>query len=224
MKKLISTLKNKQFYTTSTFWFSFYFALLTVWTIRNYTLSNLPENLSLQNILLNQVLKATIWVLPIFLIIKNTSKESFWESLGLDSWNLKSVKITILISLIWFFINLIPNIITTNQGLNFNWIITKESLISAVIAAPFIEEIMFRGFLLQKAQLLWGFWPANIITSLSFVIIHWPRWFFFNEFNLFSNLYLFVFSIICGIIVKYGHNKIWGSVIFHGVNNYLASI
>lgn len=222
--KLIEKLRNKDFYNSKNFLFLFYFLLLLAWTIRNFILVNTAELVTLQSVITSQILKAVIWIIPVFFVLKYITKEGFWKYTGLDSWNIKSVKITVLISILWCFINLLPNIIISGGVLNTNWTITWNSLVGAVIGASFIEEIMFRGFLLQKAQAIWGFWIANVITSLSFVIIHWPRWFFFNEFELYSNFYLFIFSLLCGVIVKYGKNKIYGSIFFHALNNYLASI
>jgi len=39
-----------------------------------------------------------------------------------------------------------------------------------------IEEIPYRGFMLQKLAERLGFWRANLITSLLFLAIHLPGW------------------------------------------------
>ncbi len=45
-------------------------------------------------------------------------------------------------------------------------------LISAVVLAPPLEELVFRGMLLRTLMLRWGFWPAAVTSSLVFAGAH----------------------------------------------------
>jgi membrane protease YdiL (CAAX protease family) len=42
----------------------------------------------------------------------------------------------------------------------------------AVIAAPVIEEFVFRGLLLRTFMQRWSFWPAALVSSLIFAVGH----------------------------------------------------
>ena len=44
--------------------------------------------------------------------------------------------------------------------------------ILVLVAAPFAEEVFFRGFLLQGLARRWRFWPAAVVTSALFAFAH----------------------------------------------------
>jgi len=44
--------------------------------------------------------------------------------------------------------------------------------VAAVIVAPVVEELLFRGLLLQGLMLRIGFWPAAVLSSLAFGVLH----------------------------------------------------
>ena len=50
--------------------------------------------------------------------------------------------------------------------------ITWNSILGTSFLVGFIEEIPYRGFMLQKFGERMNFWAANLITSLLFVTIH----------------------------------------------------
>ncbi len=41
-----------------------------------------------------------------------------------------------------------------------------------------IEELLFRGFFLRKLASRIEFWRANLVTTIMFLAIHYPLWFF----------------------------------------------
>ena len=45
-------------------------------------------------------------------------------------------------------------------------------LLAAVVVAPVVEELLFRGLLLQGLMLRFGFWPAALVSSLFFGVLH----------------------------------------------------
>ncbi|NES85180.1 MAG: CPBP family intramembrane metalloprotease [Moorea sp. SIO2B7] len=46
------------------------------------------------------------------------------------------------------------------------------TIISLVVIAPLVEEILFRGIILQRWAVKWGLTPAVIISSLVFGVLH----------------------------------------------------
>lgn len=44
--------------------------------------------------------------------------------------------------------------------------------LSAVVIAPVIEEVAFRGLWLRALMTRWGFWPAALVSSLVFGLLH----------------------------------------------------
>ncbi|HEX5268558.1 MAG TPA: type II CAAX endopeptidase family protein [Acidimicrobiales bacterium] len=49
-----------------------------------------------------------------------------------------------------------------------------EYLLAAVIVAPLVEETQFRGLILRGLMARWSFWPAALVSSVSFGILHSP--------------------------------------------------
>ncbi len=50
-------------------------------------------------------------------------------------------------------------------------------LFTILSPATLIEEIFFRGFLLNKFWQTKGFWRANLASSSLFAFVHFPHWF-----------------------------------------------
>jgi membrane protease YdiL (CAAX protease family) len=48
------------------------------------------------------------------------------------------------------------------------------------LAAPLAEELIFRGLLHRLASRLWGRWPAVIVSSLVFALVHGEPWYLFG--------------------------------------------
>lgn len=47
-----------------------------------------------------------------------------------------------------------------------------EVALVAVCVAPVVEEVLFRGIILQTLMQWWGFWPAALASSLAFGLLH----------------------------------------------------
>jgi membrane protease YdiL (CAAX protease family) len=203
----------------------FYIIFLIIWTLRNWGLFVFGNSQEIHWVIFNQLVKLGIWIIPIYIIINYFQKKNFLEYVGLKKWGVNSIKLSVLASFLLGIFNFTAVIANQNFSLNnLNYLLPLSTLVGTVIAAPFIEEIFFRGFILNIASENWGFWKGNIITSVFFVIIHWPNWLFFNNFSWFSSIYLFIFSILCGLIVRHGKGTIWGAMLFHFINNYIASL
>ncbi|MBN1970390.1 MAG: CPBP family intramembrane metalloprotease [Candidatus Delongbacteria bacterium] len=96
--------------------------------------------------------------------------------------------------------------------------------ISAVIAAPVIEETLFRGVILKKMQENMKFAYANIITSILFAAIHLPGWIIWgNGFDIYSFISIFLISLIWGYFYK-RTGSIWTTMLSHSLNNIISKI
>lgn len=91
-------------------------------------------------------------------------------------------------------------------------------LITAVLAlnviAPLVEEIFFRGFLLQSLAARLPGWQASIIAAAIFAGIHF-------EFQVFG--IMFVLSLIINFLFL-RTRSLWPCIGFHMVNNSIALI
>jgi membrane protease YdiL (CAAX protease family) len=84
--------------------------------------------------------------------------------------------------------------------------------ISLVILPPICEEITMRGFLFSKLRGSLKMWPAAILTSLTFAVIH-------GQLNV--GIDTFVLSmVLCFIRVSTG--SMWSGIFVHMMKNGLA--
>jgi len=88
------------------------------------------------------------------------------------------------------------------------------NLLAAVIFAPLMEELVFRGVTLTRARKIMPFAVANVIQALLFGIIH---------INIIQGIYAFAFGLILGYIA-YKFKSIWASILMHFIFNGLSSI
>jgi len=90
------------------------------------------------------------------------------------------------------------------------------ALLGIGVAAPFFEELVFRGWLFKRMQLIFGAMAAIIATSLLFTIIH-------LQYNAYILCALFVLALILGMM-RHKTGSIWPSIIIHCLNNTIATL
>ena len=93
-----------------------------------------------------------------------------------------------------------------------------------IFFSPISEEILFRGFILNKLGETLRFWTANLLTAVLFTLIHWPFWLWRNGFQvgmLQTSAGIFLLAILLGYVVRLT-NSLWPAVAVHVANNLLA--
>lgn len=82
-------------------------------------------------------------------------------------------------------------------------------LFLAGFAAPFGEELLFRGILYSMFRERWGIWIGVLVSSLLFGLIHG---------NLAVGLTGFLLGILTAIVFEYS-DSLWTAVLVHALNN-----
>lgn len=167
--------------------------------------------------LVNVSLRLLIWVLPVFLYL--------WWVDGVDpvtylklrgQWH-RGVAIGLLVTLVNFLLSL----------LRFGWpqpafhTLTWNHCLSTFFLIGFVEEIPYRGFILQKWQERFSFWTANLLTTLLFVAIHLPGWISLHLLRAETVLFVFVFGLVMAIVFRYAQS-LWSVIVAHSLNDFLA--
>ena len=84
------------------------------------------------------------------------------------------------------------------------------AIFSGVIFAPIAEEILFRGFLFQSLERRSSFWPATLISTLLFAMIH------FYGFQ--GSLSVASFGIVACVLHR-ATDSLWTPIIYHAITN-----
>jgi CAAX protease family protein len=100
-----------------------------------------------------------------------------------------------------------------------NW----NSMLGTSFFIGFIEEIPYRGFMLQKFAERMNFWLATLITSLLFVGIHLPGWIALHMLKAGAVVSIFIFGVVMAIALKYS-KSLWAPIITHSANDCLSFV
>ena len=169
--------------------------------------------------LVNISLRLLVWVLPVFLYLRHIDHQDPIEYLKLkQNWR-RGVVIGLALSLLNFLGSMArfgaphPSV----QSLTWNSVIGTSFLIGL------IEEIPYRGFILQKFEERYGFWVAFLLSSLLFLSIHIPGWLSLHLLKAESAISVFIFGAVMAIVFRYG-KSLWGPIIAHSLNDFIAFI
>jgi membrane protease YdiL (CAAX protease family) len=101
--------------------------------------------------------------------------------------------------------------------------VTWNSVLGTSFFIGFIEEIPYRGFMLQKFGERMDFWLANLITSLLFLAIHLPGWIALHTFNPGAAASVFILGVVLALAVKYS-DSLWAPILTHSANDCLSFV
>ena len=148
-----------------------------------------------------------------------------WDAVGLRStssaWYLISVVVTLMIipiaSLITILVFYIIGQPFENPQLDFllpEGLSTIDALVMlflAGFAAPFGEELLFRGILYTMFRERWTIWISVLTSSFLFGLIHG---------NIAVGLTGFLLGIVAALVYEYS-KSLWTAVLVHSINNSL---
>lgn len=86
------------------------------------------------------------------------------------------------------------------------------TLLSVIVAAPVLEELLCRGVVLEAVRSRWGVMAAWLFSSLFFGVLHGDPTLVINA---------FVIGLILGYIYL-ATDSLWASMLLHGLNNAAA--
>lgn len=166
--------------------------------------------------------KFVIWIIPALWLI-TSSNRSIMEVINFKNWEAWlgwGGGIGILIGIT----GIIPKYL---QG---QLILPTEfsfPLLNVLVIAPVFEEFLMRGAIQGNLQGRYPFWLVNTITSVLFVLLHIPGWYFMGV--LWDNLTrpiggalsIFLVSLSFGY-AAYRSRSVMGGVLCHFLNNLFA--
>ena len=163
--------------------------------------------------------KLLIWILPALGLIRlsGRSLKQVFNFSNYKAWLLWGGGIGLAIALT----GLIPNVLSGDPILPTQF---SYALLNVLLISPTFEEFLLRGAILGNLQQHHTFLTSNVISSLMFVILHLPGWFFMGQLpenitrpigGAFS---IFLISLLFGYAVKRSHS-VMGGILAHFLNN-----
>jgi uncharacterized protein len=208
----------------------FILLFFAVWTVRATVLFFIDERIHsevLSSIYSNAV-KFLIWVVPAVIYLRKLDRQPALGYLKLTTpVNKKGLVYAIVISVLYFAATIVFE--TRVGGKNLHALVAASPAewlrtLAFIFFSPISEEILFRGFVLNKLAEGLKFWMANLLTAVLFTLIHWPFWIWRNGFNgwlIQTSAGIFLLAILLGYVVKLT-NSLWPAVAVHIANNFLA--
>lgn len=156
-----------------------------------------------------------------------------WKQFKNKSWFiLKAVFKNFLYSLlVSYLINFVISFLTT-QTTSANQVIIEEGIqqnpifivLVALVFAPIVEELVFRGVIYNKVTIKHGYWLGAAISSILFGLLHVLDSLLVLNFN---DIPFAIPYIALGFFIAKSYNDtgtIAGSILFHFLNNLLGVI
>lgn len=204
--------------------FFVYFALIFIWTLAWI----LKVNLDTQNEWLSgseggfiywTIAKVFIWILPAFWLIRLSrgSLNKVYNFPNWKGWLTWGGMIGFLIALTGF----IPKYLNSQPLLPFD---LSYAFFSVLFIAPIFEELLIRGAILGNLQQRYSFWTANILSSVMFIGLHLPGWYFMDTLTenltkpIGGALSIFLLGLAFGYATRRG-KSVMGGTLAHFLNN-----
>jgi len=169
--------------------------------------------------LVNVSIRLAVWVLPVFLYLIYVDGINPVAYLKLkQNW-----KRGVILGIVLSAINLFGSMIRFGVPHPSVQSVTWNSVIGTSILIGFIEEIPYRGFMLQKFSERYGFWMATLISSILFLGIHLPGWISLHLLKISSVVSVFVFGLVMAVVFRYG-KSLWAPIITHSTNDFTAFV
>jgi membrane protease YdiL (CAAX protease family) len=155
-----------------------------------------------------------IWIVPVWLILQNTDLIAPCSYLKLRFNQMKGLAWGLVIGFIYIACLLLKDYFLGDRSVNFN--IGIHYWLGGLLIG-LIEEIPFRGFLLQKIEEHMGFWKANLISSFLFTVHHYPKWIYQGADGILLNsIIVLIVGLVLGLVFKKS-KSLWSVVILHSI-------
>ena len=169
--------------------------------------------------LLNIGGRLLVWVAPVWLYLRYVDGVEPLDYLKLNHHVRRGLVVAICLTIM----NLLGSIMRFGTPhLNMERI-TWNSVFGTSFLVGFIEEIPYRGFILQKFAERVDFWVANLITSLLFVAVHVPGWIALHTLGVAQAETIFVFGAVMAIALRYS-GSLWAPIVTHSANDFLSFV
>jgi membrane protease YdiL (CAAX protease family) len=163
------------------------------------------------------------WTLPVFMVLFLSRTDPF-DYLKLRKVARRGFTWGVVIGMIIVGLNWIGAGLW-NHRWNINFDLGLNLWIGPVLLVGLSEEVLFRGFFLQKFAELTSFARANLLQAFLFILIHVPGWALMGQFNspaiVHPICYVFGIGLVLGYVLKKS-NSLWACMVIHSFSNFAS--
>lgn len=174
--------------------------------------------------LLGEALRGLIFVGPVVVYLLFVERTNPLRSLGLDTLGRGTRRVLLTLGPAFVAWYVFLDFVLGDGGISLSspW----PAVFAVFSLSTLVEEIFFRGFLLNGLQRPLGFWRANAVSAVLFTSVHLPGWFALGRFAApqtvaVDALGLFVFGLAFGWAM-HRTGSLWPAYLLHALNNLLV--
>lgn len=169
--------------------------------------------------LLQLSIRLLVWVVPVWLYLRYVDR---FEPLGYLKLK-HNIRRGLAVGLVITAVNLVGMIARFGLPHLTAERVTWNSIVGTSFLVGFIEEIPYRGFMLQKFAERVDFWLASLITSLLFLAIHLPGWMALHALRADAAATIFIFGVVMAMVFKWS-SSLWAPILSHSANDFLSFV
>src|SRR5262245_26737117 len=196
-----------------------FFSAWTVWVLYGYPRLQLLDPRTLGYALANLTVRSAIWLVPVFLFIRCIDHRRPTEYLQLG----RNWRRGIWVGLVVAAANFVGSVVRFGMPHVQADAITWNTMLSTSCAIGLIEEVPFRGLILQELEPHYGWVVANLISALLFVLIHVPGWVSLGTWRAVTAVVVFGLGVVFGVAFRISAS-LWSAVIAHSTNDFFARV
>jgi CAAX protease family protein len=167
----------------------------------------------------NMTIRLLVWVLPVLLYLRYIDRVEPFTFLKLN----QHVRRGLVVALVFTALNFAGSVFRFGAPHPSLARVTWNSMLGTSFLVGFIEEIPYRGFMLQKFTERSGFGVANVITSLLFLAVHVPGWIALHMLRIDTATTVLIFGFVMGIVFRYS-GSLWAPIVTHSTNDFLSFV
>lgn len=212
--------------------FAIYLALFfLVWSLRATVFIHIDESIesAVWKNAYSNLIKFMVWVLPVFITLGVLRLQPLTYLKLTTPVNKRGLLLGAIVTLVWFCLIVLGESLISHRSVG-AMLATRSSkwpgILASVFFSPICEEILFRGFFLNRLNESLGFWKSNIASGLLFMLAHWPYWvskFGFSGQVIKDSVNVFLLGCLFGWLMK-RTNSLWPAIGAHISNNFLSGL
>ncbi len=200
-------------------------AFYIVWSLRATVFYSVDESIAsdVWRMVYSTAVKVMLWVGPAWVYVRWIRQTPVLRYLGISvvparrEWGIAGL-VTLL------YLGTVVGLEVKFGGKSIHPSVPAAFALAFLAASALIEEIFFRGLVLQELSRHIRGVPANIITSLLFVAVHWPHWLWSRGLNasvLADSVGVILASLLFGWLYL-RTRSVWPCFTAHVANNVVS--